>query len=128
MPAKYLCFCYYDIEKFAALSPAQQEEVGRECHPYDAGLVATGKVVAVGSLSEPQTWKVARPRDRKPVISDGPYLDTTLQVGAFIIIEADNMDEAMQAASKHAAANYGEHLGFAVEVRACESFDLSKEL
>ena len=43
--------------------------------------------------------------------------------GAFFIVEANNIDEATLVASKHAAANYGEHLGFAVEVRACESFD-----
>ncbi len=37
------------------------------------------------------------------------------------------MDGAMQVASKHAAANYGEHVGFAVEVRACEQFEWSKD-
>lgn len=48
---KYVCFCYYDTEKFAALSQAELEAIGRECPPHDAALRATGKVVAQGSLS-----------------------------------------------------------------------------
>ncbi len=58
-----------------------------------------------------------------PVVTDGPLLDAAQLAGAFIIVEADTIDEATTVASKHAAANYGEHVGMAVEVRACESFD-----
>ena len=57
------------------------------------------------------------------MVSDGPLLDVLQLAGAFIIIEADTIDEATAVASKHAAANYGEHIGMAVEVRQCESFD-----
>jgi len=120
---KYLCLCYYDTKKFATLSPAELEAVGDQCHPYDAALRATGKLVAQGSLSQPQTWKCVRPQNGKAVITDGPYTQGNLQVGAFFIVEAGGMDEALRVASKHAAANYGEHIGFAVEVRACEMFE-----
>lgn len=120
---KYLCFCYYDTEKFGALSQSELEAIGLKCQPHDAALRATGKVVAQGSLSLPQSWKYARPKDEQPVITDGPYTDTTQHVGAFFIVEARDMDEAMQVASKHAAANFGEHVGFAVEVRACDTFE-----
>jgi hypothetical protein len=57
------------------------------------------------------------------VVSDGPLLDVPQLAGAFMIVEADTIDEATAVASKHAAANYGEHIGMAVEVRQCESFD-----
>ena len=57
------------------------------------------------------------------MISDGPLLDVPQLAGAFIIVEASNIDEATAVASKHAAAIYGEHIGMAVEVRQCESFD-----
>jgi hypothetical protein len=46
----------------------------------------------------------------------------TRQAGAFFIIEAASSQEAQTIASKHAAANYGEHIGFAVEVRECEHY------
>lgn len=53
----------------------------------------------------------------------GRYLATPHQAGAFFIINAATEEEALRVASKHAAANYGENLGFAVEVRACDSYD-----
>ena len=123
---KYLCFCYYDTKKFATLSEAEMEAIGPNCQPHDAALRAAGNVFAQGSLSLPQTWKCALPKNGKPVVIDGPYSQADRQVGAFIILEAQDMDEAMHVASKHAAANYGEHLGFAVEVRACEMFEWDK--
>ncbi len=116
---KYLCLLYYDTAKFAALSPAELEAIGPNCQPHDAALRATGKVLMQESLSLPAEWKVARPENGKSVISDGPYIDTTQRPGAFLIVEAADMDEAVQVASKHPAANYGEHLGWAVEVCEC---------
>jgi len=120
---KYLCLCYYDTEKFAHLSQREVEAIGQECRPYDAALRATGKVLSQGSLALPQEWKTVRPVGRKPVVADGPLSNASQQAGALFIVEADTIDEATSVASKHAAANYGEHLGFAVEVRPCEAFE-----
>jgi hypothetical protein len=120
---KYLCLCYYDAEKEAQLSQEELDAIGPACKPHDAILRATGKVVVQGSLAPYQEWKTIRPVNGRPVVSDGPLLDVPQLAGAFIIVEADNIDEATSVASKHAAANYGEHIGMAVEVRECESFD-----
>jgi hypothetical protein len=120
---KFICFCYYDIHKFAALTPQQLAEVGPACHPHDAVLHDTGKVRVHASLSDPDTWKSIRPSQAGPQVSSGPFVNIGPQVGAFFILEADNMDEAVAAASAHAAANYGEHIGFGVEVRLCDSYD-----
>ena len=120
---KYLCLCYYDTEKFAKLSPEGLTEIGQNCHPYDAILSATGKVVSSGSLTMPEAWKTIRPVNGKPVVSDGPVSTASQLAGAFFIIDAANIDEATAVASNHAAANYGEHVGMAVEVRECESYE-----
>ena len=54
----------------------------------------------------------------------GHDLRTWLLVpGAFFLVDASSTEEAQVIASKHAAANYGEHIGFAVEVRPCELFE-----
>lgn len=120
---KYLCLCYYDHAKMSQLSADQLAEIGPSCKPHDAVLRATGKVVVQGSLAPYEEWKTILPVNGEPTVSDGPLLDIPQLAGAFIIIEADNMDEAVAVASKHAAANYGDHVGMAVEVRQCESFD-----
>ena len=120
---KYLCLCYYDTEKFAVLTNDEKAAVGAACHPYDLTLSATGKVLFVGSLAEPEAWRAIVPSGGKPVVSVGPISSAPSQAGAFIILEADSIEEATAVDSKHPAANYGEHLGFAVDVRPCESFD-----
>jgi hypothetical protein len=91
--------------------------------PHDAALRATGKVEAQGSLSLPNNWVHFVPKQGKPTLLKGPYLNGSRQVGAFFLVEAHSQEEAQTVASKHAAANYGEHIGFAVEVRKCEHFE-----
>jgi hypothetical protein len=120
---KYLCLCYYDTTAFAALDPVELEAIGPACRPYDAALKATGKMMIQGSLSMPETWTTIVPEEGQPVVKAGPYLEGSQQAGAFFFVEAASNDEAIVAASKHAAANVGEKLGFAVEVRACDMFE-----
>jgi len=48
--------------------------------------------------------------------------DALQPVGAFFIVEAQDMDEAVQVASKHPGAHVGKFLGGGIEVRACEFF------
>ena len=120
---KYLCLCYYDTDAFSKLSPSDAQAIGPACKPHDAALKATGKLIVQGSLSLPESWSHIIPKNGKPVLSRGPYTKSSRQSGAFFIVEAQTPEEAQQVASKHAAANFGEHLGFAVEVRACEMYE-----
>ena len=119
----YLCLCYYDSERFAALSPAQQEALGPSCRPHDAALRATGKLRVLGSLALPEAWRTVRPRGGGPSIAAGPHTRASQQAGAFFIVEAHDMDEALAVAACHPAAHLGEDLGFAVEVRPCEAIE-----
>lgn len=118
----YLCLCYYDVDALAGLSAEDAAAIDPACAPHDAALKATGKLLAEGSLVAPQDWFHFIPRDGKPERFDGPYLPGAQQAGAFFVIEAATALEAEQVASKHAAANFGDFLGFAVEVRACDLF------
>ena len=120
---KYLCLCYYDADALAKLNVSEQQELGKACAPHDVALRATGNLAVQASLSAPDTWSHFVPQNGKPKLQQGPYIKNNHQAGAFFIIEADSVDEAQRVASKHAAANYGEHIGFAVEVRACEVYE-----
>jgi len=120
---KYLCLCYYDTDALSRLSPEEAAKIGPACRPHDANLKATGKLVVQGSLSDPDKWSHFVPRNGKPHRADGPYTKSSSQAGAFFIVDADTPEEARHVASKHAAANFGEHLGFAVEVRGCEMYE-----
>jgi hypothetical protein len=119
---KFLCLCYYDTAALAKLSPAEAAKIPPACKPHDERLKATGKVPIIGSLAFPEKWITFVPKDGKPHEIPGPYTSGTKQAGAFFIVEAKDMEEARQVACKHPAANFGEHLGFAVEVRPSELY------
>lgn len=119
---KYLCLLYYDTEAFSRLSEREAAELGPACAPHDAALNATGQVRVTASLASPETWAHLRPREGKPELRPGPYLAMPQQVGAFLIVDAESDEDAHRVASRHAAANVGERLGFAVDVRRCETY------
>jgi hypothetical protein len=119
---KYLCLAYYDVEKFARLTPQQLEEIGATCRPHDEMLRKSGRLVAGGSLGDPDRGFVLRPKRGQPSIVDGPFAETKEQVGGLMIIEADSREEAIRLASMHPAATMNEDLGWALEVRSIERF------
>ena len=120
---KFLCLCYYDTAAFARLSAADAAKIPPACKPHDERLKATGKLAIVGSLAFPEQWSVIAPRNGKPRHMPGPYIADTQQAGAFFIVDARDADEAREVAAKHPAANFGEELGFAVEVHPCALYE-----
>ncbi|QSQ13093.1 YciI family protein [Myxococcus landrumensis] len=116
---KYLCLLHYDVAKFENLTPARLEAIVKECAPYDAALKASGQQVAVGSLQH-GTSMILRARDGQPSTSEGSIAST---VGAVLILEARDLNDAVRVASLHPAARTGEDLGWAVEVRPFEMFE-----
>ena len=120
---KYLCLGYYDEEKFNALPNEELEAIVKKCRAHAAALLATGKVMLIGSLSMPQYWKSIRPDGGTSKVTDGPFTEAKEIVGAFFIVDARNLDEAVGIASKHPAAHLGANIGWGIDVRACEFFE-----
>ncbi len=114
---KYLCLGYYHPDAFDLLSDEEKQAVARECRPHDEALHASGRLVAVASLADPDTAVSLRPGMDA---TDGPYTEAREVVGSFFIVEADDLAEAARIAALHPAARWGEHLGFGVEVRPIE--------
>jgi hypothetical protein len=119
---KYLCLGYYERAKFEGLSEAELAAIGDECRPHDQALYRTGKVDVVASL-DVGSKVIRRRRGRKEVV-DGPYAETKEMIGSFFIIEADDLDAAVRIAGLHPAANWGEHMGWAIEVRPIDYYKL----
>jgi len=119
---KYLCLAYYDERAFEALPKAELDAIVSKCPAYDAALRKSGRLVVQASLGSPRSTTVLRPRNGKPVVTDGPYVETKEQVGGFFIIEAAHLDQAIRVASNHPAAHLGERVGWAVEIRPIEGY------
>jgi hypothetical protein len=112
---KYLCLLYGNQEKVSALSAEEFESLKERCAAYDSELRATGAVRTVESLQ----WDVTTvcPKDGKPTVIDGPFVETRDVVGSFMVIEARDLNDAIRIASLHPAANLGEALGWGIEIR-----------
>jgi hypothetical protein len=118
---KYLCLAYYDEKKFAMLTEAELAAIGRDCRPLDVDLQRSGRLLEVASLAATTDSVSLRPRNGKVMVTDGPFAETKEQVGSYFLIEARDLDEAIEVASKHPAARLNEHLGWGVEIRPIET-------
>ena len=114
---KFLCLGYLDIDTFDSASEETKSEVMKACYAQCVPFRATGKITAEEGLQNPTTAKSIRPRKGKPKVTDGPFIETKEQLGSFFIIEADDIDQAVEIASLHPAAMMGEEYGFGIEVR-----------
>ena len=74
-------------------------------------------------FTEPETWKTILPVGGKPSVQDGPLQTRREQVGVFFVVEAENVDEAVEIASLHPGAHLGKFFGGGIEVRPCELFE-----
>jgi hypothetical protein len=120
---KYLCLCHYDADRVATWTAADFAKIGELCAPHDARLRASGHLVAVGSLTAPANFAVIRPDPDNPTVEPGPYTPTREPSGAFFILEADSLEQAIEIAKLHPGAHLGEYFGGGIEVRECESYE-----
>ncbi len=114
---KFLCLGYLDIKAFDSVPDAEKEEILARCFAQCTPFRATGSVVEEASLRPTSSAKSIRPRGGRPTVTDGPFLEVKEQLGSFFILEAENIEHAIEIASLHPAALFGEEYGFGIEVR-----------
>jgi hypothetical protein len=119
---KYLCLLYYSVPRFDTLTGPEREAIGQQCQPHDEALRKSGQLFAVASLAHRTTVTLC-PQKGKASTSDAPLSDAAQQIGAFLIVEARDLNDAIRVASLHPAANTGEDLGWAIEVRPIRSYE-----
>ena len=119
---KFLCLGYYNAADFHKLSEEEQQVIMDPCYAQCIPFRATGKVVEEEGLAPIQSARCIRTRPGKQTVTDGPFCETKEQLGSFFIIEAESMEEAVQVASLHPGAMFGEDLGFGIEVRPFQFF------
>jgi hypothetical protein len=108
---KYLLLIYLD-EAWSKLSTAGRQQIYEEQLQLAEQLMASGKYLAGAPLQPPSTAASVRVRNGKPLVIDGPYVETREQVGGFMLIDVEDADEAIAIAARGAVARVG-----TVEVR-----------
>ena len=109
---KYLCLIYLDEEAMNALPPSEWNALIRECIAYSDQLQASHYYLAGDALESVHTATTVRWRNGKLSATDGPFAETKEQLAGYCLLEARDLNEAIQLASKLPPARYG-----GVEVR-----------
>lgn len=117
---KYLCLGYYAPEAYNAMSEEERKALGARCRPHDEKFIGTGRVVDVASLEHGSGAHI-RPGPKGQTVTDGPFAEAREVVGSYFLIEADDLDHAVEIARLHPAAQIGWEMGFSMEVRPVET-------
>lgn len=102
---KYLCLVYLDEKRLDELPD-------EDCVDFDTAIRKSGQCIASEALESVQTATTVRVRNGKVSVTDGPFAETKEQLAGFYMIEARDLNEAIQLASKIPPARVG-----SVEVR-----------
>lgn len=109
---KFLCLI--SAEKMMEdLTPADAESYFQEYAQFTNWLKTKGHFVGANRLKPASTATTIRVRDGKTIVTDGPFAETKEQIGGYYLIDAKNLDQAIQIASRIPGAQRG-----CVEVRA----------
>src|SRR5262245_39268535 len=93
---KFLCLCYYNAAEFAALGAEDFKKMQEICEPQDKALRDSGHLRFVGSLGMPDQTRTLRVNGASVQEESGPYENSPNPLGAFFMIEAANIDEAVK--------------------------------
>jgi hypothetical protein len=115
---KYLCLIYDDEKKMSTMSKSEGDALMGEYFAFTDGIKKAGQYVSGEALQPVQTATSVRVRNGKVSTTDGPFAETKEQLGGFYLINAADLNEAIQVASKIPSARAG-----TVEVRPVVNFD-----
>ena len=102
---KYLCLVYSEEKQLETMTDD-------ECMEYDAAIRNSGHCLASEALQPVQTATTVRVRNGRVSITDGPFAETKEQLAGFYLIDAANLDDAIEIAAKIPPARVG-----SIEVR-----------
>ena len=109
---KYLCLIYLEEKKLGAVAKSEMDAVMEETLAYNEMLQQSGHLISTAALQPVQTATTLRMQKGKLSITDGPFAETKEVLGGFYVIEARDLNEAIQLASKSPSLPFG-----SVEVR-----------
>jgi hypothetical protein len=110
---KYLCLVYVDEKRLAVHTGEAADTLSDdECIAFDQELRQRGRCLASEALESVQTATTVRVRNGKVSITDGPFAETKEQLAGFYLVDARDLNEAIQIASRIPPARVG-----SVEVR-----------
>jgi hypothetical protein len=109
---KYLCLIYDEEKRLAALPKAEFEALMGEYFTFTKAIRASGHYLGANDLQPVGSATTVRVRNGQMSATDGPFAETKEQLGGYYLIEAKDLNEAIQVASRIPSAKLG-----SIEVR-----------
>jgi hypothetical protein len=104
---KYVCLVYLVEREMIAMSKGEADACTEESLAYDDALRKAGHLVVAHALQPVEAATTVRVRNGKLSTTDGPFAETKEQLGGFFLIEAKDIDEACEVASRFPPARVG---------------------
>ena len=109
---KYLCLIYDEEALWERMPKDETDRIMGEFMTFTQDIARSGHMVAGEQLQPTSTATTVRVRDGRTVVTDGPYAETKEQLGGYYVVEARDLNEAIQIASRIPSARFG-----SIEVR-----------
>jgi hypothetical protein len=104
---KFMFMIYHDQNVLDALPEEERQSLVDSALDYDEEIRRSGHYIVSQALQPARTARTIRVRGGKVSTTDGPFAETKEQVGGFFLIEARDMNEACEVASRFPPARVG---------------------
>ena len=104
---KYVCLGYLEEQKWETMSESEQQALIDECFAYDDVLRKKGHFLGGEALQTARNATTLRFHNGKVLVTDGPYAETKEQLGGILLLEARDLNHAIQLMSKHPGVRIG---------------------
>jgi hypothetical protein len=104
---RYVCLGYIEPNKLETMSESERDSMMDECFTYDDVLRNNRHFAGGEALQGPSTAATLRWKDGKVTVTDGPYAETKEQLGGILILEARDLNHAIELMSKHPGVKAG---------------------
>ncbi len=104
---KYLLFCCHEEKKFDSMTKSEGDALINETLGYCERLKRSGHLIVAEPLEPIQMAVTLRVRNGRVSLTDGPFAETKEQIGGFFLIEARDINQAVQIASKFPSVRLG---------------------
>jgi len=116
---KYLCLIYDEEKKLHAMSKSEMDGLMQEYFAFTKDIQSSGNLLGGNDLQPVRTATTVRVRNGKVSTTDGPFAETKEQLGGYYLIEARDLNEAIQVASRIPSARLG-----SIEVRPIQEHNM----
>lgn len=104
---KFVCMGYIDATKFEQVSQESGLRQMNECFDYDDQLRRGGHFIGGEALAPASDAVTLRMKDGQVEVTDGPYAETKEFLGGILLLEARDLQHAIELMSKHPGVKTG---------------------